>query len=112
MMKITYALLLLSGNPTHACTNLLITKGASADGSCMVTYAADSHTRYGCLAFYPAALYPKGTMMDVREWGTNRYFGKIPQAGETYLVVGNKRAPGRDRGKHLGRTRFSQRSQE
>ena len=83
------ALLLLSGNPTHACTNLLITKGASADGSCMVTYAADSHTRYGCLAFYPAALYPKGTMMDVREWGTNRYLGKIPQAGETYSVVGN-----------------------
>ncbi|HBG53624.1 MAG TPA: dipeptidase, partial [Rikenellaceae bacterium] len=61
----------------------------SADGSCMVTYAADSHTRYGCLAFYPAALYPTGTMMDVREWGTNRYLGKIPQASETYSVVGN-----------------------
>jgi len=83
------ALLLISGNRAHACTNLLITKGASADGSCMVTYAADSHTRYGCLAFYPAALYPEGTMMDVREWGTNRYLGKIPQATETYSVVGN-----------------------
>jgi dipeptidase len=82
-------LILLSGNRAHACTNLLITKGASADGSCMVTYAADSHTRYGCLAFYPAALYPTGTMMDVREWGTNRYLGKIPQASETYSVVGN-----------------------
>ncbi|MDD5714768.1 MAG: C69 family dipeptidase, partial [Bacteroidales bacterium] len=57
------ALLCISGNRAQACTNLLITKGASADGSCMVTYAADSHTRYGCLAFYPAAFYPKGTMM-------------------------------------------------
>ncbi|MFA5741222.1 MAG: C69 family dipeptidase [Bacteroidales bacterium] len=83
------ALLCISGNRAQACTNLLITKGASADGSCMVTYAADSHTRYGCLAFYPAAFYPKGTMMEIREWGTNRHLGKIPQATETYSVVGN-----------------------
>ena len=83
------ALLALTANRAHACTNLLITKGASADGSCMVTYAADSHTRYGCLVFYPAALHPEGAMMDVREWGTNRYLGNIPQARETYSVVGN-----------------------
>ncbi|HPW79136.1 MAG: Dipeptidase [Bacteroidetes bacterium ADurb.Bin037] len=83
------ALLCISGNRAYSCTNLLITKGASADGSCMVTYSADSHTRYGCLAFYPASLYPTGTMMDIREWGTNRYLGKIPQATETYSVIGN-----------------------
>ena len=80
---------ILSANQAFSCTNLMVTKGASADGSCMVTYAADSHTRYGCLAFYPAALYPAGTFMNVREWGTNRYLGKIPQVTATYSVVGN-----------------------
>jgi dipeptidase len=72
-----------------ACTNFIITKGASKDGSCMVTYAADSHTLYGELYYRPAADYPAGTMMDVIEWDTGEKLGQIPQALHTYSVVGN-----------------------
>lgn len=75
--------------PTRACTNFLITKGASKDGSSMITYAADSHTLYGELYFWPAADYPDGTMMDVVEWDTGNFLGKIPQVKHTWQVTGN-----------------------
>lgn len=74
---------------TNACTNFLITKGASTDGSTMITYAADSHTLYGELYFWAAAKYPAGTMLKVYEWDTGRYIGEIPQATQTYRVIGN-----------------------
>lgn len=74
---------------SDACTNLLITKGASADGSSMVSYSADSHTRYGVLVHYPAAFYPEGTMVKIYEWGKDRYLGEIPQVKQTYSVIGN-----------------------
>ncbi len=73
----------------QACTNFLITKGASKDGSTMVTYAADSHTLYGELYFRPAAIYPAGTMVDVYEWDTGKKLGTMKQAEQTYSVVGN-----------------------
>lgn len=72
-----------------ACTNFLITKGASADGSTMVSYAADSHYLYGELYHWPAAVYPKGALMKVYEWDSGRYLGEIPQVEKTYNVVGN-----------------------
>lgn len=72
-----------------SCTNFLITKGASADGSTMITYSADSHTLYGELYFRPACDYKAGTMMDVVEWDTGKFLGKIKQALHTYSVVGN-----------------------
>jgi dipeptidase len=71
------------------CTNFLITKGASADGSTMITYAADSHVLYGELYFTPARDYPEGTMLDVYEWDTGKFLGRIPQVKHTYSVVGN-----------------------
>lgn len=74
---------------TKACTNYLITKGASVDGSTMISYAADSHVLYGELYHWPAATWPEGTMMDVYEWDTGKYLGKIKQAPVTYNVVGN-----------------------
>lgn len=74
---------------TNACTNFLLTKGASADGSTMITYSADSHTLYGELYFWPAATYPAGTLLDVVEWDTGKFLGKIMQASQTYSVVGN-----------------------
>lgn len=74
---------------TQACTNYIVTKGASTDGSVMVTYAADSHVLYGELYHWAAATYPEGTMMDVYEWDTKKYLGKIKQAAQTYNVVGN-----------------------
>lgn len=73
----------------YACTNYLITKGASVDGSVMISYAADSHVLYGELYHWAAAEYPEGTMMDVTEWDTGKYLGKIKQASRTYNVVGN-----------------------
>jgi dipeptidase len=74
---------------TIACTNFLITKGASADGSVIISYTADSHTLYGELYFKPAKDYPDGTMVDVYEWDTGKLLGKIPQVSHTYSVVGN-----------------------
>jgi dipeptidase len=71
------------------CTNFLITKGASADGSTMITYSADSHVLYGELYFTPARDYPEGTMLDVYEWDTGKFLGRIPQVRHTYSVVGN-----------------------
>ena len=74
-----------------ACTNFIITKGASTDGSAMVSYAADSHQLYGALYKYdaPRKGYRPGTMMPVYEWDTGRYLGDIPQAAHTYSTVGN-----------------------
>jgi dipeptidase len=80
---------LLPEQITNACTNFLITKGASADGSVMITYSADSHVLYGELYYWPSKNWPTGTMVDVYEWDTGKYLGKIPQKAHTYSVVGN-----------------------
>jgi dipeptidase len=74
---------------TVACTNFIITKGASVDGSVIISYSADSHTLYGELYFWPAADHPAGTMVDVIEWDTGKPKGKIPQVKHTYSVIGN-----------------------
>ncbi|MCL2414263.1 MAG: C69 family dipeptidase [Bacteroidales bacterium] len=73
----------------NACTSFLITRGASADGTTMITYAADAHWIYGELYFRPAAIHPPGTMYDVRHWHHGRPMGQIRQAAQTYQVVGN-----------------------
>jgi len=72
-----------------ACTNLLVGKAASVDGSTMVTYSADSYSLYGELYHWAAATYPANAWLDVREWDTNKYLGKIPQVKQTYNVIGN-----------------------
>lgn len=92
MQKIYLTLLLLvAGTFTKvsACTNFLLTKGATKDGSTMITYSADSHVLYGELYHWPAGVWPAGTMMDIYEWDTGKFLGKIPQAAQTYNVVGN-----------------------
>ena len=70
-----------------ACTNFIITRGASTDGSNMVTYAADSHGLYGSLYQYVPGKYTE--WMDVTEWDTGRYIGKIRQAQTTYRTLSN-----------------------
>jgi dipeptidase len=80
---------LLPEQTTNACTNFLITKGASKDGSVMITYSADSHVLYGELYYWPAKNWPAGTMVDIYEWDTGKHLGKIPQKAHTYSVVGN-----------------------
>ncbi|NQT78105.1 MAG: C69 family dipeptidase [Bacteroidetes bacterium] len=82
--------LMLSGiEGTKACTNFLITKGASTDGSVMISYAADSHVLYGELYHWSAATYPEGAKLDIYEWDTGKYLGQIDQVMETYNVTGN-----------------------
>ena len=80
---------LLSWNGLHPCTNILVSKGASADGSTMITYVADSHSLYGELVTFPAGRHIPGTWVDVIEWDTGKYLGKIRQVEQTYSVVGN-----------------------
>ncbi|MBR7102287.1 MAG: C69 family dipeptidase, partial [Tidjanibacter sp.] len=72
-----------------ACTNLIVTRGASTDGSNMVSYAADSHQLYGALYHNAAAKYKAGSLMKVYEWDTSRYLGEIPQVAQTYSTIGN-----------------------
>ena len=79
----------LTESVMNACTNFIITKGATKDGSVMITYSADSHVLYGELYYWPAKNWPAGTMVDVYEWDTGKYLGKIPQKAHTYSVVGN-----------------------
>ena len=81
--------LVFSFGKANACTNFLITKGASADGSCMISYAADSHVLYGELYHYPAADHAPGSMRDVYDWDGGAYLGQIPEVAHTYNVVGN-----------------------
>ena len=73
----------------EACTNILVTRGASADGSCMVSYAADSHQLFGELYYRPAADWEKGAMLNIYEWDTAKYLGQIPQVRHSYQTVGN-----------------------
>jgi len=72
----------------EACTNFLVSKGASADGSTMITYAADSHIRYGELYFSPAAHWPEGSMVTIYDRSTAEPLGQIPQVPYTYQTVG------------------------
>jgi len=89
IVLISLILLISFTQKSFSCTNLLITKGASVDGSTMISYNADSHVLYGELYFTPAADYPEGAMLDVYEWDTGKYLGKIKQVRHTYSVVGN-----------------------
>jgi len=86
---LTFLTVALSIRVSDACTNFLVTKGASIDGSTMITYAADSHTLYGELYYQPAMDYPAGAMRDIYEWDTGKFLGRIPQVAHTYSVVGN-----------------------
>lgn len=80
-------LAVLAYTTASACTNFIVTRGASTDGSNMVTYAADSHQLYGVLYQYVPGKYTP--MMSVREWDTGRMLGEIAQVKETYRTLGN-----------------------
>ena len=80
---------MLAASTADACTNFLFTKGATKDGSTMITYAADSHTLYGELYYRKVADYAEGTMFQVVDWDSGTPLIKIPQVAHTYSVVGN-----------------------
>lgn len=69
------------------CTNLIISRGASMDHSVMITYAADSHTRYGAIAFYPAADHKPGDLCEVFHYENGKLLGAIPEVAHTFSVV-------------------------
>jgi len=81
--------LAISLSPLSACTNFLVGKDASADGSTMISYAADSYGMFGFLHFSPATDYPEGAMREVKDWDTGKPQLSIPQVAHTYTVVGN-----------------------
>ncbi len=79
----------LSVSMIFACTNFLIGKKASTDGSTMISYSADSYNLYGELYHWPAKKYNAGEMLKIYEWDSGKYLGEIPQVLQTYNVVGN-----------------------
>lgn len=79
----------LAAAPALGCTSYLVTSGASADGSTLITYSADSHDLYGELYFAPGASFGPVAMRDIVEWDTGKLLGRIPQAAVTHTRVGN-----------------------
>ena len=73
----------------QACTNFIVGKNASADGSVICSYNADSYGAFMSLYHFPAGKHAKGEMRKVYEWDTNKYLGEIPEAEVTYNVIGN-----------------------
>ena len=89
ILPIFALLMLVSRFDADACTNVIITPGASKDGSSIVSYAADSHQLYGELYFTPAARFGAGSSLQICEWDTQRPLGAIAQVSRTYQTVGN-----------------------
>ena len=87
--KIVLSVLCIASSCAMACTNFLVGKNASADGSVFVSYNADSYGAFMPLYHYPAAKHQPGEMRKVYEWDTNKYLGKIAEASETWNVIGN-----------------------
>ena len=86
------ALVLATGVLTgraDACSNVIVSRGASADGSCMISYAADSHSLFGELYFHKAGRFKAGSTLDIIEWDTARPLGSISQVPRTWQTVGN-----------------------
>ena len=73
----------------EACSNFIVGKKASVDGSVMCSYSADDYGMFQNLCHYPAAKHAKGEMRKIYDWDTNKYHGEIPEAAQTYSVIGN-----------------------
>ncbi len=86
---ILLSLSLLVASRMAACTNFIVGKKASTDGSVMVTYNADDYGMFQGLCLYPAAHHAKGEMLKIYDWDTGEYHGEIPQVAYTYHVIGN-----------------------
>ena len=78
-----------SVSEAEACSNFIVGKKASVDGSVMCSYSADDYGMFQYLCHYPAAKHAKGEMRKIYDWDTNKYHGEIPEAAETYSVIGN-----------------------
>ena len=78
-----------SVSEAEACSNFIVGKKASVDGSVMCSYSADDYGMFQNLCHYPAAKHAKGEMRKIYDWDSNKYHGEIPEAAETYNVIGN-----------------------
>ena len=78
-----------SVSEAEACSNFIVGKKASVDGSVMCSYSADDYGMFQYLCHYPAAKHAKGEMRKIYDWDSNKYHGEIPEAAETYNVIGN-----------------------
>lgn len=78
-----------SVSEAEACSNFIVGKKASVDGSVMCSYSADDYGMFQNLCHYPAAKHAKGEMRKIFDWDSNKYYGEIPEAAETYSVIGN-----------------------
>ena len=78
-----------SVSEAEACSNFIVGKKASVDGSVMCSYSADDYGMFQYLCHYPAAKHAKGEMRKIFDWDSNKYYGEIPEAAETYNVIGN-----------------------
>lgn len=81
--------LLVSYFSSWACTNFIVGKKASADGSVICSYNADDYGLFIGLCHYPAGKHEKGSVRKIYDWDTNVYHGQIPEAEVTYNVIGN-----------------------
>ena len=78
-----------SVSEAEACSNFIVGKKASVDGSVMCSYSADDYGMFQNLCHYPAAKHAKGEMRKIFDWDSNKYYGEIPEVAETYSVIGN-----------------------
>lgn len=83
------AAMLLASSGAFACSNLIVGKKASVDGSVMVSYNADDYGMFGHLCHYPAGTHPTGSMRQIYDWDSGVYHGEIEEAPVTYNVIGN-----------------------
>lgn len=83
------ALMSVASVASFACTNFIVGKNASTDGSVICTYNADDYGMYANLCHYPAAKHAKGEMRKIFDWDSHVYHGEIAEAAETYNVIGN-----------------------
>lgn len=88
LFSVLASAILFLGSEASACTSYLVSAGASADGSTMISYAGDSHIRYGQLYFFPRGIWPEGSKITVYDRSSNKPTGQIAQARETYQVIG------------------------
>lgn len=88
MKRVILSILALISVSAFACTNIIVGKGASTDGSVIVSYNADSYGMFGNIYRHVGGVHAAGEMRQVYDWDTNKYHGEIPQAGRTYNVVG------------------------
>jgi dipeptidase len=91
----------------HGCTSVLVSRGASADGSVMTSWTYDVTGFMAPLYFYPGGEYPDGDSLEIFSFREHKSLGRIKQASRTFKVVGNMN----ENQVSIGETTFTGRSE-